>query len=402
MDTVGKQAIQAAGFIDLRQSEVNLHENEFLLIEDKRISGFLTKGELPDDCELLDFSDSYALPGLVDASFLPHLMFSDKGSNPSNYGQFVWTARQAAQHWFKTGVTTAATLGAVDDLDKDLGDCVNQGKFLGPRLASALTPIVPAGGDNFPWGYGVRQVFGPDQARRAAREIIKRGAERLVVYADPPMSFFPDPQKTAEQRLCFDLEELKEIVTQASQAGCFVHAQAISAKAIEVCATAGVRSIGCAYQLAPEHFPLLKENGVALAPNLALGATAMEIGPSVGMSKATVDMVAAQRIPAPLLLQARDFGIEIICATNAAFLQGDMVKECLCLEAAGFSRLEILRSATLTTSKSLKPFCQTGSFAKNNHADIVFYERNPLENLHNLKSIEKIMLSGKLVDLKGG
>ena len=133
LDTVGKQAIQAAGFIDLRQSEVNFHENEFLLIEDKRISGFLTKGELPDDCELLDFSHIYALPGLVDASFLPHLMFSDKGSNPSNYGQFVWTARQTAKHWFKTGVTTAATLGAVDDLDKDLGDCINQGKFLGPR-----------------------------------------------------------------------------------------------------------------------------------------------------------------------------------------------------------------------------------------------------------------------------
>ena len=86
-----------------------------------------------------------------------------------------------------------------------------------------------------------------------------------------------------------------------------MHAQAISAKAIEVCARAGVRSIGCAYQLAPEHFPLLKENGIALAPNLALGATAMEIGPSVGMSKSTVDMVAAQRDPRPSIAPSQGF-----------------------------------------------------------------------------------------------
>jgi imidazolonepropionase-like amidohydrolase len=290
----------------------------------------------------------------------------------------------------------------VEELDKDLGDCITQGKFLGPRLLPALTPIVPAGGNKIPWEYGARQVSGADQARRAAREIIKQGAERLVVYADPSIRFLPNPQKTAEHRFTFNLDELKEIVTQASQAGCFVHAQAISARAIEVCARAGVRSIGCAYQLSTEHFSLLKENGVAIAPNLALGATVMEIGPSVGMDKSAVDMIAAQRIPAQLLLQARDFGIEIICATNAAFTQGDMVKECQCLELAGFSRKEILKSATMKSAKTLKPFCQTGSFTKNNFADIVFYTGNPLDDLINLRKIEKIMLSGKLIDHEGG
>lgn len=402
MVTVGKYAILAAGFIDLREIETNLHEKEVLLVEDNRIRGFVNKDQIPEAFELMDFSQWFALPGLVDASFLPHLMFASDGTTPSNYGQIVWTAKQSTRHWIKTGVTTAATLGAVDDLDKDLADCITQGKFPGPRLLPALTPIVPAGGENFPWGYGVRQVSGADQARRAAREIIKRGADRLVVYADPPMSFFPDPKKTAQERLCFGLDELQEIVTQARQAGCFVHAQAISARAIEVCARAGVRSIGCAYQLTPKHFPLLKENGVAIAPNLALGATALEVGLSVGMSKTTLDMVAAQRIPANLLLQARDFGIEIVCATNAAFTQGDLVKECQCLELAGLSHQEILRSATLASAKSLKPFCQTGSFAKNNYADIVFYTGNPLDDLTNLRKIQKIMLFGKLIDLEGG
>lgn len=402
MDTVDNFAIQAAGFIDLQHSHVDLHENEVLYIEEGRMSAFLPKDQLPETCDVLDFSNSFVLPGLVDASFLPHLMFSDDGSTPANYGQSVWTAKQAALNWLQSGVTTAATLGAVDDLDKDLGDCIAKGKFPGPRLLPALTPLAPAGGGNFPWNYGVRQVFGPDEARKAAREIIKQGADRLVVYADPPLRFFSSPQRTAEERLNFDLDELTEIVTQARQAGCFVHAQAISAKAIEVSAKAGVRSIGCAYQLNREHFPWLKENGVALAPNLALGATALEVGLSAGMSKETADMVAAQRIPSQLLLEARDYGIEIICASNAAFMQGDIVKECLCLETAGFSRKEILRSATLTTSNCLKPFCQTGSFAKNNFADVVFLAGNPLEDLHNLRKIEKIMLAGQLFNSQGG
>ncbi len=116
------------------------------------------------------------------------------------------------------------------------------------------------------------------------------------------------------------------------------------------------------------------------------------------MSKDTAGMVAAQRISSQMLLEARDYGIEIICASNAAFMQGDIVKECLCLEAAGFSRQEILRSATLATSESLKPLCQTGTFAANSFADVLFLAGNPLDDLLNLRKINTIMLGGKPID----
>ena len=399
MDIVDNFALKAAGFIDLQHSSVNLHEKELLYIAGNRIIGFLTEKQLPENCPVIDVSDTWVLPGLVDTAFIPHLMFGDDGSEPENYGQAVWRAKEASRNWLKAGVTSAATLGAVDRLDKDLGDCIAKGKFAGPRIISALTPLVPAFKSKIPWAYGARQVFGADEARKAARELIKQGADRIVLYADTGLSFSSDPSQTARQRLRFSLEELVEIVEQARHAGCFVHAQAISSAAIEYCAMAGVRSIGCAYQLSPQHFQLLKDNHVAIAPNLALGVTARELGPSVGMGQEVISMVSAQRIAGQTLQAAKNFGLEIICGTNAAFMQGDLVKECLCLEAMGFSSEEVLRSATLLSSQCLKPLSQAGTFTENNFADFLFLGANPLDDLANLRNIEKLMLDGKFVQI---
>lgn len=397
-----KFALKAKGFIDLEGKDVSLHSDEVLLVENGLISGFQQEGELPQDCPVLKFTEAYILPGLVDIAFLPHLMFGEDGAAPDGYGEAVWRAIEASESWLSSGVTSAATLGAAERLDFDLKECIKQNKLTGPRTFSALTPLVPAGANNFSWLYGVREVSGPDDARRATREVIKQGADRIILYADVPLRFYTDPQKTCRERLSFSLEELKEIVTQAHYAGCFVHAQAISKSSIQLCAMAGVRSIGCAFQLGREDLPLLKENRVALAPNLALGASIQEFGATAGLSESMIAMVAAQRIPGQLLLEARNQGIEIICGTNAVFLAGNAARECLCLEATGFSREEVLRSATVHSASSIKPFVQTGSFAAGRLADLLVLRGNPLDDLNNLSNIEKIMLGGKFVDRRTG
>ncbi len=92
LDTVANTIIKAAGFIDLRKPQLDLHENEYLHVEDQRITGFVAKDNIPANCEVLDFSSLFAFPGLVDASFLPQMMWAEDGSSPDNYGQHVWVA----------------------------------------------------------------------------------------------------------------------------------------------------------------------------------------------------------------------------------------------------------------------------------------------------------------------
>lgn len=389
-----KTAIQATGFIDILTDTVDYHENEVLLIENGRILGFDKQANLSDDTTILDFSHTYCLPGLIDTAFLPGLIVSDDGSRPQSFGESAWQAIQATKTWLSSGVTSAASMGAVDNLDIDLAKSVADGRLKGARIYPALTPLVPAGASNFHSLYGVREVSGADDARRAVRELIKQGAERIVIYADVPLEFHTDPHETNRHRLVFSADELSEMVAQATQAGCYLHAQAISTAAVENCIDAGVRSIGCAFGLKESHLAKMAEKGVMLAPNLALGATISQKGPTAGFSESVISMVSRQRIAPDLLLSAHQAGVKIVCGTNTAFLAGDVTRECVELNRAGLSPVDALRAATQHGAATLKPYVECGSFRSQHFADLVFVEDNPIENLETLNHIQGVMIEG--------
>jgi imidazolonepropionase-like amidohydrolase len=393
---VAEFAILADGFVDLTADGVNVHRGECLLIENGRIAGFAPLDRLSDRATVIDRSGEFCLPGLVDTAFLPGLIVYENGARPETYGQSVWRARRACERWVTGGVTSAGSMGASDRMDFDLGRAIDAGRAAGPRIYPALSPLVPAGAAKFHKLYGVREVSGRDEARRAVRELIKHGAERIVVYADIPLEFHADPHQTSRHRLTFSVDELAEMVAQARQAGCFVHAQAISSAAIENCLAVGVRSIGCAFGLKPEHLPVMVQKQIALAPNLALGSTVQEFGPTAGFPAGTIAMVASQRIGRDLLLQAHSSGIEILCGTNAAFLAGDVSRECLELHRIGLSTTDVLRAATQNGARTLKPYCQSGDFESNHFADFLFVRRDPMQDMRALGEVSAVMVRGSL------
>ncbi len=392
-----KKAVLAAGFVDLTGEAASLREGQALLIEGDRVQGYVDRKELPTDVEVVDRSEYYALPGLVDISFLPALMYGREYNPADHYGTAVWNARAAAGAWLNSGVTSAGTLGAVDRHDLDLAAILASGRFRGPRLIPALSPLVPIGASQFPPLYGVQEVHGPDEARCAARTLIKQGAQRIIVYADVPMRFDPDPYETSRERFSFAVEELSEITAQAAQAGCYVHAQAVSTAAIQVCIQAGVRSIGCAFGLQAGQLSHLKERGVALAPNLALGATVEAHGPAAGIPDASVSMVAAQRISADLLQEAESVGVELVCGTNAAFQEGTVYRECCLMQQAGLAVDTILRAATTAAGRCLKPYVEWGALEPYFFADLLFLQGNPLETLESLAQPADIMMGGQIL-----
>lgn len=397
---MARLAISSAGFIDLDASRVDYHKGELLLIEDDRILGFEKKARPPDGFDLLDHADLYCLPGLVDTAFLPALMAGEDLRRPERFGEAVWQARQTCRAWLQSGVTTAASLGAADRLDIDLAQSIASGRIPGPYLLPALSPLVPAGSANFHRLYGVVEISGVEDARQAARQVIKDGAERIVLYADVPLQFHPDPRETSRERLGFSLQELKEIVTQARHAGCYVHAQAISANAIENCIQAGVRSIGCAFELQAEQISRMASEKVALAPNLALGATVQEFGAAAGLSEETIQMVNQQRVSSERLLDAHLAGVEIICGTNAAFLQGSVARECQELACAGLPEIGILRSATSHAARCLKPYSRSGAFHPQFRADFVFLGADPTRELGALEDVRALMLGGHVIEVQ--
>jgi imidazolonepropionase-like amidohydrolase len=113
-------------------------------------------------------------------------------------------------------------------------------------------------------------------------------------------------------------------------------------------------------------------------------------------------MVRAQRIAPALLMQAAHAGVEIVCGTNAAFMAGDVPRECLELHRAGLSAAESLQAATRSSGRALKPWAECGAFQPGQLADMVFLRRTPLRDLHALREVSVVMIGGEVRFKQGG
>lgn len=64
---------------------------------------------------------------------------------------------------------------------------------------------------------------------------------------------------------------------------------------------------------------------------------------------------------------------------------------------AGVTNKQILKAATINNAKFLKLDKSLGSIAANKTADLILLEKNPLEKIENINSIQKIILRGKII-----
>jgi imidazolonepropionase-like amidohydrolase len=67
---------------------------------------------------------------------------------------------------------------------------------------------------------------------------------------------------------------------------------------------------------------------------------------------------------------------------------------------AGIPNHAILKMATLQAAEQLDIADNQGSIAEGKLANLVFLERNPLDDIANTKSISRVYLAGQNIDLK--
>ena len=152
----------------------------------------------------VDLSSRVVLPGLIDAH--THLL-ANVGDEPGAYTLMLATrgpafrALEGAAHARATLMAGFTTVRDVESegsgyADTALRDAIAAGLVEGPRMLVATRGIAAVGGyipmrlnpELFDVLSGSQMVSGPENARRAAREQIRGGADLLKVYAD-----WPDP-----------------------------------------------------------------------------------------------------------------------------------------------------------------------------------------------------------------
>jgi imidazolonepropionase-like amidohydrolase len=285
------------------------------------------------------------------------------------------------------GFTTVRDAGG---LDWGFRAAVDQGLIRSPRLLLSVSPLTQTGGHGDKRGPSREEhlprnsvgIFpevcdGPDEVRKAARQVLRRGADQIKVMADGGVASPSDQPGQWE----FTVEELRAAVETAEAAGTYVMAHVYSSKAVHNCLEAGVRSIEHGNLLDAKAAGMMSKRGVYLVPTLTVYNVLAKYGREAGM-----DAFALEKLRA--VCQGTQRGLELAYKAGVKIGSGSDIigpfqylkgKE-LALKAELMTPMEAIVSATRTNAELIGMSDRLGTVEPGKIADLIVLDGNPLED----------------------
>jgi imidazolonepropionase-like amidohydrolase len=387
---------------------------------------------VPEGAKVIDLSNAFVLPGLIDAHEHIFLTGEDNGRYDEQLLKESWqyrtieaivNARKDLDAGF-TSMRDCETEGAMYS-DVDVQRAILRGLIPGPRLWVATRAMSVTG--SYPLlGYspevtvptGVQIVDGPSEARKAVREQIKYGANFIKVYGTGSVRFTSDGRMVSTPT--FTLEELQAIVDEAHRWGRRVACHAYGDPGLRNCVDAGVDSIEHGLDLSDYDIRQMKAKGIWLVPTLYVYKTieAQDLKESDGkVSRASVHEISFKKALAA--------GIKIAFGTDAGpFPHGTQAVEFEYMVQYGMTPLEAIQAATLDAARVMDPYHpqnvtgnngesgeekggyanpyfsdhywskHVGAIDPDKFADIIAVAGNPLEDIKQLEHVKFVMKGG--------
>jgi imidazolonepropionase-like amidohydrolase len=238
---------------------------------------------------------------------------------------------------------------------------------------------------NFPTG--AQMVSGVEEARRAAREQIGRGADLIKVYAD-----WQHPTLT--------VDEMRVIVEEAHQQKLKVAAHATTPEGIKNALMAGVDSIEHGHHATPENLAMMKAKGTFLVPTVGVIDAIFERTKNDPMTPRGRERREALLRDIQLeLQQAMRLGVEIASGFDAAVpaRQGRNADELVALNKRGMQPMEVIRAATLNAAELMNWQDRVGAIETGKYADLIAVEGDPLADIAVLQQVKFVMKGGTVV-----
>jgi imidazolonepropionase-like amidohydrolase len=301
------------------------------------------------------------------------------------------------QQHLKGGVTTVRDLGSPKGLAIHLRDAVNQGLVKGPRIWACGHNITITGGHG--WQFG-SEADGPDGVRRAARGELKAGADGLKFMATGGII----TQGVIAGAEAMTVEEMRAGVEEAHKVGKRTAAHAQGLAGVKNALKAGIDTIehGPFDRWDDEGLSLMLGQRAVMLPTLAprelvLGkkAPARKILPKWLIDKAE----AATKDQPANVVQAYKAGVKIVASTDAGvpmMPHGLLHIELKAYQQLGFSKLNILRSATLYAAEALG-WSDIGSLEPGCWADMTVLRANPLEDVSAYAQVIQVVKGGEVI-----
>jgi len=358
------------------------------------------------DVEVIDLSERFVLPGLMDSHV--HLSHEpSRGRRRTERGdretdtpaQLAVNAMIYARRTLAAGFTSVRDVGSDDQSVFAARNAINAGRMIGPRILVSGSALAVTGGhgDGIPMEDTGRPASrlahgtcdGPIECRKAVRYQFKLGADLIKFTSTGGFGSNTelDPQ-------LFN-DEIQAIVATAHLLGLKATTHAYSAVAIKDAIRAGVDSIEHGFLLDDEAIKMMKDKGVWLVPTISASYP-----PPIF------------NIPDPMSVRLRNeyraferayaAGVKIAFGTDAGtFKHGTNAKEFEMMVGFGMAEMDAIYSATVSTAELFGIADETGTLEAGKLADLIAVTGDPLADISALRDIDFVMKSGAVAKRDG-
>ena len=325
------------------------------------------------------------LPGWIDAHVHITWIFGTDGKNAGTEGRSQEDAYKAASNAWLTlmaGFTTVQSVGAPNDIP--LRDAISKGSIPGPRILTAVEPLVGEG----------EKTGTPDEIRAFVRKQKAAGADLIKIFAS----------KSIRQGggMTLSQEQLNAACDEAKKQGLrtLVHAYK---DAVPAAALAGCTEVEHGTLATDDDLSLLAQKGTYLDPQagLVIENYLQNKDRFLGTPGYTAEGFAAMEKIIPMeheLIQhaMKVPGLKVVFGTDAvAGAHGrnaeefiDRVRDC------GVDPMAAMVSANSLGAEALGLRDQIGSIAPGFQADIIALDGNPLTDITAVRRVVFVMKGG--------
>jgi imidazolonepropionase-like amidohydrolase len=357
------------------------------------------------------------MPGLWDA----HIHFGGNDEFYFDYTDFLAThpasagARLARECWeaLQRGYTSVRDVAGYGC---EISKAVVDGSIVGPNIYGCGGALSQTAGHGDIFGLPASDVYGHysvnsqpfeagplaivdgvDEARRAVRLQIRRGAKVIKLMASGGVMSRDDNPKYAQ----FSPEELKVIVEEAERQGRIVAAHCHGKAGIMAAIEAGCKTLEHVSYADEEVFALMKEKGVAYVATRHVIDMVLDTG-GVGVvpeSWAKMKALAGSHLEA--YQGAVRAGVTMIMGIDGPAGWNSAAELQAAVQIGGMTSLEAIKAATangpLCVGSEMAPL--TGQLKEGYEADVIALEENPIADitvLQDKKVITHVWKTGKL------
>lgn len=394
----------------LFDSEVGAYrQNVVLVLAGDRIQSVESSSfAIPTGAKVVDLSNDYVLPGLIDCH--THLgARADKYDPINSFKETPFTSAYAsvvnAKRTLDAGFTSVRDVGSLPFMTVDLRNAINEGLLPGPRIVASGPPLSITGGHGdlnnyspqtrvtmFPEERDFSIADGPEQIRQTIRAQAKYGVDVIKILASGGVLSKGD-QPGAPQ---YTFEELKMAADTAHATGRKIAAHAHGAQSIKDSINAGIDSIEHASLVDDEGIRLAKAHGTYFVMDIYDDDYILGKAKDFGIQE---EMLAKERGVGKLqrenFRKAFEAGVKMAFGTDAGvYPHGDNAKQFHYMVMYGMTPAQAIQAATRNAADLIGRASDVGVLSPGHYADLIALKEDPLQRVEVLEHVPFVMKGG--------